>query len=525
MIATLYLYTIGELSSYLIIKLSRQNEKTRAAMLTMVTSVINVGIVALFGLIYTQKLMEVYGSSINGLISTLIQFVSLFTALEGGLTTAAIVALYGPVVNQNYKKIGLILGNMRKVFIIIGVCIAALTLPLGIVYIDIIDSPISYNQTLAMLVITIINVVISIAFQSNFIVIFSGFNKQFIQYILSTIARTITWIAAMMLIVTNQNIVIVYLVYSTSIVLSVTFFWIWKRHSLKEVTYCRTKKLKLPNGSRDVFVQKIANTVFTSTDLVVISAGVSLTQASIFFVYNQIFMLLSNVLSSIANAPANSLGHLHNDLQETHFIERLSIYQNLIIIIASILLTSASMSILGFIRIYTRNVSDTGYIFPVLVFLLYTQYYLIFCNRPFGTTLNITGNFKDQNAQCIVAAIVNVFVSIILVKLLGVLGAVIGSICGVVIIFSVGLVKCVKRGLILKTHKVILLLGCNYVLGLMLIYWSIFFCYFEPTNYITWGLMTLLYACIVATCYILIGIIFAKPAMVYAFNLVRRKFV
>ena len=69
-------------------------KKITASVNTMFISIINSIIIMLLNLIYNKAVITVYGSSVNGLISTLAQFVSLFTIIEGGFTTASIVATY-----------------------------------------------------------------------------------------------------------------------------------------------------------------------------------------------------------------------------------------------------------------------------------------------------------------------------------------------------------------------------------------------------------------------------------------------
>ena len=86
--------------------------KIKATIFTMIAALANSVLVTVFNLIYSNYLLQIYGSEINGLISTLSQFVSLFLIVEGGFMTAAVVATYKPIVDKDYNKLNNILYNL-----------------------------------------------------------------------------------------------------------------------------------------------------------------------------------------------------------------------------------------------------------------------------------------------------------------------------------------------------------------------------------------------------------------------------
>ena len=88
--------------------------KSKSTVLTLAISILNSVLLVLFNLIYNNLVIRYFGSSINGLISTLNQFVSLFSIIEGGFTTAAVVATYEPMVRSDYSRLNSILHTTRR---------------------------------------------------------------------------------------------------------------------------------------------------------------------------------------------------------------------------------------------------------------------------------------------------------------------------------------------------------------------------------------------------------------------------
>ena len=88
-------------------------------------------IAVIAGLFLPQALMLCYGSSTNGLITSLQQIVSYLTLIEGGLTGSLSFALYKPIADGDKKLVNTILSSARRQYNRIGLfySIAICSLP------------------------------------------------------------------------------------------------------------------------------------------------------------------------------------------------------------------------------------------------------------------------------------------------------------------------------------------------------------------------------------------------------------
>lgn len=453
-----------------------------------------------------------YGSNINGLISTLTQFVSLFSIIEGGFTTAAVVATYDPIVKGESQRLNDILYTTKKTYMRIGGAITACVLILGSVYILFVESPLSYVHTYSLLLISVLTMASSLCFLSKYSVLLMGSNREYIQVILSFVARTITWIISMGLILKNAPIVLVYAINLLTVIVNCILAGSYEKKNYPDVTYCGTYDKSLIQGTGDVLLQKIANTIFTSTDLVLISVFINFAMASVYNLYYQVFRALLTFLTAVVQAPFNSFGQLvQTDEGKGKLQEYFEIYEHLVLMLSSIALTIAGIMIIPFVTIYTLHIKDCNYIYPSLAILFFSQIFMQIVNRPFGTLLNATGNFKMQNKQCLAAAIVNIVVSISFIKVWGIHSIIFGSFVATLVIVAANIVQVYKYILHGGMPRCVKNIVINYCVGCVLILFS-FQMNWATQNYFQWIWQAILTSCVIGTVFIILNLIVDRKA-------------
>ncbi|WP_310602895.1 lipopolysaccharide biosynthesis protein [Anaerosporobacter sp.] len=443
------------------------SSKKKATLLMLILAILNSGLVAIFNLIYNNLIMRNYGSDINGLISTLTQFVGLFAIIEGGFTTAAVVSIYEPYTTKNYEKLNDILYTTKRVYVRIGLIITIAVLAVGTIYLKFIDSPFSYNRTYMLLIVTVMSTSLSLCFQSKYTVLLQGVNREYIQVGISLIVKTLTWILSIVLLVSYADIIWVYGINVLNIILNIGCNRWYEKKNFQFATYKGNYDKRLIKGTGDVLFQKIANTLFTSTDLVLISSGVGLAAASVYNLYQQIFRSIFGLLSSGVQAPFNSLGHLWSEGDKQKIDYYFKMYFKITLLASTIIFTITASLIVNFVYVYTIGINDINYVRSELAILFFLQYFVQIINRPFGTMLNVTGNFAKQNVQCAVAAIANLVISIVLMVKFGISGVIFGSFIGTSIILVMNIYQChlLVEGLKKMVFEIIVNMGAS--LGLI----------------------------------------------------------
>ncbi|HAN21273.1 MAG: hypothetical protein A2Y15_02300 [Clostridiales bacterium GWF2_36_10] len=493
------------------------NGKFKATFLTMTMKIFMSLSTVVFNLVYINLILKHYGSSVNGLISTLIQFVSMFSILEGGFNTAVIVATYGPLAQKNYEKLNDILYTARKWFVYVGVAICCFALLAGGIYINYIGSPYTYLKTYLLLLICIATFVTSICGLNQYTILLQGHNHEYISSLLALIARTITWAVSILLIIKNCDILLVYSVNFFNVLLNIVFVKKYEKKHYPYATYKGKYNKNIIKGTKDVMFQKIANTIFNATDLVLISVCVSLAASSVYNIYNQIFTAIFLLLTSVSSAPFNSFGQLAYENDNEKFLGHFGLYQKILLVITTVLFTIAGCSILPFINIYTAGIIDYNYIYPSLVVIFFAYYFTKMINQQYGTILNVTGNFKSQNFQCGLGAVLNIVISIGCVWTMGIHGVILGSFVSTLVILIMNIIKAYKYILLKNPIKEFLNILFNFCIALLMIVFT-YNLNLQITGYYQWIIFVIIVSVTNVLLFILFNFALDKYQMKIVFN-------
>lgn len=103
----------------------------------------------------------------------------------------------------------------------------------------------------------------------------------------------------------------------------------------------------------------------------------------------------------------------------------------MISVISIVLYASTAVLIVPFISIYTAGLNDVNYYAPTFAILL-TISSLIFCLRyPYHSVIIAAGKFKETRVASYGEAIINIILSIILVRMFGLIGVAIGTVVAI----------------------------------------------------------------------------------------------
>ena len=79
--------------------------RTQKFALNSLTSMVSQIVVMAAGMITPRLMIATYGSEMNGLVSSLNQFISYITLVEAGIGGAAIYSLYKPLAEEDHARI------------------------------------------------------------------------------------------------------------------------------------------------------------------------------------------------------------------------------------------------------------------------------------------------------------------------------------------------------------------------------------------------------------------------------------
>ena len=96
--------------------------RSKLALRNTLVSMGTIFVSIIIGLIVPRYILSYYGSEVNGLISSINQFLNYITILESGVGAVVVTCMYKPLAEKEYHKINRIVSKSRKFFLgIVGI--------------------------------------------------------------------------------------------------------------------------------------------------------------------------------------------------------------------------------------------------------------------------------------------------------------------------------------------------------------------------------------------------------------------
>ena len=112
----------------------------KVTLINIISSILLQIFTIIYGFIIPKIIIDYFGSEVNGLVSSITQFLSYISLLEGGVTAVIIAKLYKPLVENDNKKISSIIVTANKFYKKIGICFIVYSIILAFLY------PIVFNK-------------------------------------------------------------------------------------------------------------------------------------------------------------------------------------------------------------------------------------------------------------------------------------------------------------------------------------------------------------------------------------------
>ena len=108
--------------------------RSKQAFRNVLSSIFLQIITVLTGIYIPQLMIRTYGSDINGMVSSITQFISYLSLVEAGVSNAAIVALYTPLAINDKSAINKVMSAAKIFYLRSGIAFVALLFGLVVFY-------------------------------------------------------------------------------------------------------------------------------------------------------------------------------------------------------------------------------------------------------------------------------------------------------------------------------------------------------------------------------------------------------
>ncbi|NGU53688.1 hypothetical protein G6Z29_10525 [Clostridium perfringens] len=179
----------------------------------------------------------------------------------------------------------------------------------------------------------------------------------------------------------------------------------------------------------EAFAQEVAAFVNNNTDLMILSIFLNIKEVSVYTVYYLVINGVKTIIICLSEGFASAFGNMLAKNEKKLLLENMKIYEFMIYSISVIAFTSTAILIVPFISIYTKGINDINYSRPIFGLLVAIGGFFYCVKFPYQDIIQSHGYFKENRNSAIIESIINILISIIFVKSMGLIGVTIGTIC------------------------------------------------------------------------------------------------
>lgn len=389
-------------------------------------------IVTIFsGFILPRLFIEIYGSEVNGLVSSVAQFISVISFLEMGVGSVIRFNLYKPIAEKDNEQLSRVISSAKKFYRRLAVILVVYVVALMIFYPLVTENAFDHFYTALLIASMSISTFAQYFFGQVNQLLLSADQKGYIHYaaqVLTVIANTTVCIA---LITAGKGIHAVKLATSVIYLLRPVFLWwyVKKNYSIDYNIKYNTEPIQQKwNG----LVQHISAVVLDGTDVIILTAMSTLSNVSIYSVYHMIVRSIKSLLVEMTAGIQALMGKLfaENKMDELSDLFRWSEW---IIHTGTVFVFGCTATlIIPFVQVYTLGINDIDYVQPLFGLLL-TLANAGHCLRlPYNMMILAGGHYKQTQCNYIIATVVNIVISVVTVGCWGLIGVAIGTLVAMI---------------------------------------------------------------------------------------------
>lgn len=495
--------------------------RSKKAIKNIISSLLTQVATLICGFITPILIIEKYGSNVNGLMTSITQFLSYISLLDLGFGPVLKSVLYSPLAKKNKNEIEGLLKYSQIFFRRISYIFIIYIIILAIVYPLIVIDNFDFIFTCSLVLIISISTFFEYFFGITYKLFLQANQKTYVTSNIQLIFLILNTLMIVLLVKLNFSIHIVKLVSSLIFVL----------RPIVQSIYVRKKyNFNLKNATEIKFKQKfaglsqhIAAIVHSNTDVVVLtffSGDISLV--SVYSVYYMVVNGIKRIIQSFTGGIDASFGDMYVKNEIKSLNKNFNIYELFFHMLSTIVFTCCIILIVPFVTIYSKNVSDINYVRPIFALLLVLSEFVHSIRLPYSSLTLAVGHFKETMIGAWIEAILNICISILLVLKFGLVGVAIGTLIAMVVRtfeFIYHTNKYVlNRSIVISLKKILVIIV--QIITIMII--SSFIDFSNIDSYVEWFIYAI--GVFVGTSLIVVGIDFLlyKKDFMYFINILKR---
>lgn len=486
----------------------KKQSRGRKTLINIITELLLQFITIICGFILPKLILSNFGSTYNGIVHSISQFIGCVELLKSGIGSVTRAALYKPLANNDRNEISKVVFTTERFLRKISLIFIIFIIVFSIVYPLIIKEKLPFYDIFLLVLILSISTFVQYYLGLSYQMVLQADQKNYIISLVQMITIIINTLVSAFLIFCGGSIHIVKFGSAIVFIIPPIFYslYVKRKYNLNKKVSLRED---LISQRWDAFGHQVANFININTDVMVITVFLRLSEVSVYSIYNMITYSLKKIISAITSSVTGAFGNVYAKGEKEILLISFKQYEHLLFWVSTIIYTSTAFLILPFVNIYTNGILDANYNRPLFAVLMCVACFFSCVKLPYETIIYVAGHFKDTKKAAYIESAINIILSCILVNVFGIVGIIIGTIIASIyrLIFYNYYVS--KRLINYNSNKIIFKFLFT-IISIIMSYLIISLIKFNIYNYITWLLYAIVVFSIVLLCSFIISFLMYK---------------
>ncbi len=472
-------------------------------------------VVMLVGFVTPRIILQFYGSELNGLVSSINQFISYLALVEAGIAGAAVYALYKPLADEDHGAISSVVCATKNFYNQSGWIFTALIGVMAVVY------PLFVKTSdLGMLEVMILVLVLgSKSFLEFFTlakyrVILTADQRTYVVSNASTIYVLLQMIIIVVLSVLHVNIVVVYTVAIIALLTRSFILMLYVKRNYPYIDYKAKPNKKALDQRWDALFLQLLGAAQTGAPILIATVFTTLEDVSVYSIYNMVVSGINGVLSIFVNGLSAGFGDVIARKEQKVLQHSYKDFEYAYYMLITVVYSVTAIMLLPFVKIYTAGITDANYVQPLIAILFALNGLLYNLKTPQGTLVISAGMYRQTRYRSLTQALIIIVGGVILAPKFGLVGILVAS-CLSNLYRVIDLAVFVPRRITkLPVRKSVFRIVLTSVICIVT-YLPFAFFDFTVTNFFDWVLKAGVVSVAVFVVTVLVNFIFERQQLIY----------
>lgn len=386
-------------------------------------------VTAISGFFIPRAIISVYGSEVNGLVSSLSQIVSYITLVEAGISAAAIYALYKPLVEEDLAAISRIVTSAKRFYyksgaiFVVGVALLAVLYPL---FVDV--SGFTRLQIVVIVIFLGASGFLDFFTLAKYRVLLTATQRNWVIQAASILYRVLYMVVILVLAGFRAPIELVYGVAIVPILVRTAVLVVYTRRKFPDVDYDAPDGYMKLDQRWDAFYLQILGAVQSGAPVVIATFMLGdLDVVSVLTVYLYVANALLQICAALGSGTQASFGDVIARGQTETLKRTYKEFQTVSYTLNALATAVCLALIMPFMVLYTSGFTDANYIDPLLGFLVTINVFLYHLKTPQGLLVLSAGLYRETRVQTTIQTLILIFGGIGFGAVWGVHGVILGA--------------------------------------------------------------------------------------------------